>query len=162
MRFFEEEPHEYLKMLKLPSILSPQSQIIAFIEGLPEPKKSEMMAIHQLIQTVNPDGKLWFDTGVNEDGKVVANPTAGYGLQTLQYANGKTRDYFQIGLSANTTGISIYLLGIKDKKYLVNAYGNHIGKASVTGYCIKFKSINDIHLDVLKDAIRFGFEATAR
>ena len=41
---------------------------------------------------------------------------------------------FQIGLSANKTGISVYILGIEDKKYLAQTYGKDLGKASVTGY----------------------------
>jgi hypothetical protein len=49
-------------------------------------------------------------------------------------------------------------MGLKDKKYLSQTYGSTIGKATVTGYCIKFKSISDIKLDVLEKAIRFGME----
>jgi len=95
---------------------------------------------------------------VNEEGKTVANPTIGYGFQVIKYAKGNTRDFFRIGLSANTTGISVYILGIEDKKYLAQTFGKRLGKASVTGYCIKFKSIKDIHLDVLEEAIRYRLE----
>jgi hypothetical protein len=56
-------------------------------------------------------------------------------------------------LSANTTGISVYILGIKDKKYLAETYGKKLGKASVTGYCIKFKTLKDINIETLKAAI---------
>jgi hypothetical protein len=63
-------------------------------------------------------------------------------------------------LSANKTGISVYILGIEDKKYLAEAYGKELGKASVTGYCIRFKTLKDINTDVLAAAIRFGFEAS--
>ncbi len=31
-----------------------------------------------------------------------------------------------------------------------------IGKASVTGYCIKFKTLKDLNLDILEEAIRYG------
>jgi hypothetical protein len=62
-------------------------------------------------------------------------------------------------LSANKTGISVYILGIEDKKYLADTYRKDLGKASVTGYCIRFKGLKDINTDVLKAAIRFGFEA---
>jgi hypothetical protein len=61
-------------------------------------------------------------------------------------------------LSGNTTGISVYIMGIKDKKYLEQTYGKKLGKASITGYCIKFKSLKDINLDVLESAIRYGAE----
>ncbi len=77
----------------------------------------------------------------------------------MKYANGKTADWFQIGLSTNKTGISIYILCVsKDKTYLAQTYGTKIGKASVTGYCIKFKSLKDINIDILEAAIRYGFE----
>ena len=78
------------------------------------------------------------------------------GCYTIKYADGKTRDCFQIGLSANKTGISVYIMGIKDKTYLPQTYGKTLGKASVTGYCIKFKKLKDINMDVLEDLVRYG------
>ncbi|HSD64722.1 MAG TPA: hypothetical protein VLB50_13045 [Ignavibacteriaceae bacterium] len=107
-----------------------------------------------------PGSKLWFEDGKNSENKTVSNPTVGYGLQTIKYANGKTRQFFQIGLSANKTGISVYILGIRDKTYLAKTYGKKLGKASVTGYCIKFKTLKDINIDVLEAAIKYGVEAT--
>jgi hypothetical protein len=79
----------------------------------------------------------------------------------MKYADGKTRDFYQIGMSANTTGISVYILGIKDKKYLSQAYGKLLGKASVTGYCIKFKTLRDVNKEILEAAIRYGIEQTS-
>src|ERR1700719_5134089 len=108
-----------------------------------------MQALHHLILQVLPEGKLWFEDSKNSENKTVSNPTIGYGFQTIKYANGTTRDFFQIGLSANTTGISVYILGIKDKTYLAQTYGKELGKASVTGYCIKFKTLRDINIDIL-------------
>ncbi|HMU43186.1 MAG TPA: hypothetical protein PKA80_07790, partial [Ignavibacteriaceae bacterium] len=58
----------------------------------------------------------------------------------------------------NTTGISVYIMGIEDKKYLPETYRNKIGKASVSGYCIKFKKLKDINIDILEAAIRDGVE----
>ncbi|HYL06662.1 MAG TPA: DUF1801 domain-containing protein, partial [Thermoanaerobaculia bacterium] len=52
-----------------------------------------------------------------------------------------------------------YILGIKDKTYLAKTYGEKLGKASVTGYCIKFKALKDINADILEAAIKYGFEA---
>jgi hypothetical protein len=75
----------------------------------------------------------------------------------MTYAGGKSRDFYRIGLSANTTGISIYIMGIADKTYLARTWGTRLGKASVTGYCIKFRKLADIDLAVLEEAIRFGF-----
>ena len=136
-----------------------QQQIKDYIASLPEPKRSEVQELHQLTLQVLPDCKLWFDNGKNSENKTVSNPTIGYGFQVLKYADGKTRDFFQIGLSANKTGISVYILGIKDKTYLAKTYGKKLGKASVTGYCIKFKTLKDINIDILGSAIQFGGKA---
>jgi hypothetical protein len=138
--------------------MSIKEQINNYILSHPEPKRSEMLQLHKHILELNPARKLWFLDGKNEDGKIVSNPNIGYGIQTMHYADGKTKDFYQIGISANTAGISVYIMGIEDKKYLLETYGKTIGKASVTGYCIKFKALKDIKLDVLEEAIRFGFE----
>jgi hypothetical protein len=106
-----------------------------------------------------PKCKLWFLDGKDDKGKIVSNPNIGYGLQTLKYADGTSREFYQIGISPNTTGISVYIIGLKDKKYLASTYGGKLGKASVTGYCIKFKTLKDINIDILEAAIRYGGEA---
>ena len=119
-----------------------------------------MRALHRLILQASPDCQLWFLDGRNDEGKIVANPNIGYGHQVIDYAGGRTREFYRIGLSANTTGISIYLIGIEDKNYLAQNWGPRLGKASVTGYCIKFRTLGDIDMDVLEEVIRFGFEWT--
>jgi hypothetical protein len=104
--------------------------------------------------------KLWFLDGKDDKGKTVSNPNIGYGSFNIRYADGTSREFYQIGMSANTTGISVYILGIKDKTYLAKTYGNKLGKASVTGYCIRFKNMKDINTDILAAAIRYGVDAT--
>ncbi|MBK7394171.1 MAG: DUF1801 domain-containing protein [Chloracidobacterium sp.] len=136
-----------------------QDQIKEHIASHPEPKRSEMQQLHDLILGVRPACKLWFLDGKNAEGKIVSNPNIGYGSRTIEYADGKTKEFYQIGLSANTSGISVYVMGIKDKKYLAETYASTLGKATVTGYCIRFKTLKDINTDVLEAAIRFGFEA---
>ncbi|NUY82363.1 DUF1801 domain-containing protein [Flavobacterium sp. MAH-1] len=130
-------------------------QIADYIASQPEPKRSEMQALHDMIQKIVPS-KLRFLDGKNAENKTVSNPNIGYGSQTMKYAGGKTREFYQIGLSANTTGISVYIMGIEDKKYLAETYGAKLGKASVSGYCIKFKTLKDIDIDTLEAAIRYG------
>jgi hypothetical protein len=137
-----------------------QEQIKKYITSQPEPKRSDMQALHRIILGLMPACKLWFLDGKNSENKTVSNPNIGYGLYTIKYADGTTRDFYQIGLSANTTGISVYILGIKDKKYLAQTYGKQLGNASVTGYCIKFKTLKDINIDILQEAVLYGVEAT--
>ena len=127
----------------------------------PEPKRSDLQELHRIILELIPECKLWFLDGKDKKGRTVSNPNIGYGFQTMKYADGKTREFYQVGISANTTGISVYILGIEDKKYLAETYGKELGKASVSGYCIKFKTLKDVNIDILQTAIRHGIEQTS-
>ncbi len=140
--------------------MNTQVQIKEYINSKPEPKSIEMQNLHKLILGIKPKCKLWFLDGKDENGKVVSNPNIGYGTQTMKYKDGTSREFYQIGLSANTTGISVYVMGLEDKTHLSKTYAEKLGKASVTGYCIKFKTLKDINTDTLKAAIRYGFDAT--
>jgi hypothetical protein len=137
-----------------------QEQIESYIDSQPAAKQGDMRQLHNLILQALPSCKLWFLDGKDAKGKIVSNPNIGYGAYTIKYADGTSREFYQIGLSANTTGISVYIMGIEDKTYLSQTFGKELGKASVTGYCIKFKALKDINIDVLKAAIRYGFQAT--
>lgn len=141
--------------------MSTQEQIKRYIATQPEPKRSEMQQLHQMILALMPSCKLWFLDGKDEKGKTVSNPNIGYGSQAMKYANGKTREFYQIGISANTAGVSVYIMGLNDKKYLTQTFGRELGKASVTGYCIKFKTLADIKIEALKAAIQYGIEQTS-
>ncbi len=137
-----------------------KKQIDAYLAEQPEAKRADMLALHRRILKVMPGCKLWFLDGTDGNGKKVTNPNIGYGQQTTTYADGTTRPFYQVGFSANTGGISVYIIGLDDRTYLPRTYGKTIGKAKVTGYCIKFKALKDIDVDVLEAAIRDGVEAT--
>jgi hypothetical protein len=140
--------------------MSIDQQIKDYFASQPEPKRADMGELHRAILGLMPKGKLWFMDGKDDSGKIVSNPNVGYGTQTLKYANGDTREFYQIGISANTTGISVYILGIEDKKYLAQAFGKDLGKAKVTGYCIKFRALRDINMETLKAAMKYGIDQT--
>jgi hypothetical protein len=137
-------------------------QIKTYINSQPEQKRVELETLHLHIMQLLPKSKLWFLDGKDNTGKVVTNPNIGYGMQTMKYADGKTKEFYQIGISGNTTGISVYIMGIEDKKHLPDSYGKTIGKATVTGYCIKFKSLKDINLETLDTAILDGVKQTTK
>ena len=131
-------------------------QVEAYLASQPEPKQADLRRLHAHILAEFPGCRLWFTDGTNADGKVVANPNIGYGAYTITYADGSSREFYRIGLSASTTGISVYVLGLDDKTYLARTYGGSIGKARVTGYCIKFRDLAVINVDVLQAAIQYG------
>ncbi|MGK6350161.1 hypothetical protein [Parapedobacter sp. DT-150] len=138
--------------------MNTQEQIKTYINNQPVAKRAEMQTLHERILQLMPRCKLWFLDGKDDKGKTVTNPNIGYGTQTIKYADGTSKEFYQIGISGNTTGISVYIMGLEDKKYLPDTFGNTIGKASVTGYCIKFKTLKDINLEVLETAIKYGVE----
>lgn len=137
--------------------MNTKEQIKDYITSQPEAKAADMQELHKRILKLQPKCKLWYEDGKNAEGKVISNPNIGYGAYTIQYANGSNREFFRVGMSANTTGISVYVMGLKDKKYLADTYGKKLGKASVSGYCIKFKTLKDINTDALEEAIQYGF-----
>src|SRR5215469_5816155 len=139
--------------------MSVRQEIKNYIARQPVPKRSDMQALHQLTLHVSPKCKLWFFDGKDSKNRTVANPTIGYGSHTIRYADGTSKESFRIGVSGNKTGISVYILGLSDKKHLAKTYGKKLGKASVTGYCIRFKALKDINIDTLKAAMRYGFAA---
>jgi hypothetical protein len=134
-----------------------EQAIKRYINTLPEGKRNDIEALHQIIISLHPTGRLWFLDGKNEENKTVANPNIGYGLQTITYTDGKKKEFYQVGITATTTGISVYILGIADKSYLVKEYSKRIGTANVTGYCIRFKKLKDVDITVLQEALRDGF-----
>ena len=138
-----------------------QEQIETYIASQPEPKRSDLQVLHERILQISPLCKLWFLEGKNDEGKIVSNPNIGYGSRDHKYADGTVSEFYQIGLSANKTGISVYILGLEDKTFLSVTYKD-LGKASVTGYCIRFKTLKDINIDVLEAAIRYGLENRTR
>jgi len=131
-------------------------RVEAYLASQPEPKQTDLRQVHARMLAEFPECRLWFHDGTNERGKVVANPNIGYGVYTLRYADGSSREFYRIGLSANSTGISVYVLGLDDNAYLARTYGASIGKASVTAYCVKFTRLSAINADVLHAAIRHG------
>jgi len=136
--------------------MSVHAQISDYLAAQPERKRGDLQTLHDMMLRMMPDCRLWFLDGKDEHGRTVSNPNIGYGLRTIAYADGRTREFYQTGLSANTTGISVYIMGLDDKTYLAETYGSELGKASVTGYCIKFSSLRNIDLAVLEAAIRDG------
>jgi len=132
-----------------------KSQIKELIKSQSEPKQSEMQELHNLILQLMPKCKQWYFDGKNEDGKQVAHPTIGYGEYNITYKDGTVRAFFRIGLLANPTGLAVHIMGLDDKKFLIDSYGKTIGKAKVGSYGISFKSIKDINVEILTGAIRY-------
>ena len=133
--------------------MSVREQIDRYIEDQSPTKRQELRDLHQRFLAISPDAQLWFLDGRNDEGKVVTNPNIGYGAETLSYASGDSRAFYKVGLSANTSGLSVYVMGLTDKTFLAQTYGGRLGKAKITGYCIRFRSLKDVDLGVLEEVV---------
>ncbi len=120
-----------------------------------------MRTSHHLNPKLTPGCKRWFLDGKDGDGKTVTNPNTGYGACARKRAGRKTRPFYNNGDSASTTGVSVYIMGIADKMFLAQCFAGKLGKASVTGYCITFRTLIDTNIDAHETTIQYGVEATS-
>ncbi len=130
-----------------------REQIDRYIDDQPPAKREELRDLHRRILAISPDAQLWYLEGRDATGKIVSNPNIGYGAETLSYANGDSRVFYKLGLCATKSGLSVYVMGLKDKAHLAETYGARLGKAKVTGYCISFRSVKDVDLGVLEELV---------
>jgi hypothetical protein len=133
--------------------LNTEEQIQGYIDCLEPNKKEGLLNLHLFIKALIPHARLWFLDGKDANGKVVANPNIGYGNLQLKYKDGSSKPFYQVGIAAHSLGYSIYLMGLPDKHYLASTYATKIGNASISSYCIKFKSLKEVDEAVLKQAI---------
>ncbi len=73
-----------------------QGQIDALLARQPAGKREDMQALHSYITSLSPGCRLWFVSGLNDDGKVVSNPSVGYGVQARTYADGQSREFYRV------------------------------------------------------------------
>ena len=137
-----------------------QEQIQTYIDSLPKTTQKGILELMELAQSLSPGCKLWFLDGKNSEGKVVSNPNIGYGSCMLKYADGSSKEFYQVGLSANKSGLSVFIFGLEDRTFLPDTFGSTIGKANVSSYCIKFKTLIDIDPGILQEAMKSGFGAS--
>ena len=128
-----------------------KKQISNYLLSLGDKQQKDMMWLHERISKLQPE--LSFFDGKDAGGKVVSNPQIGYGKWVKSNADGSVKTLFKVGISANSRGISVYIMGLEDKNYLKETYGESLGKAKVTGYCIQFAQLKDVQQEVLLQII---------
>ncbi len=102
---------------------------------------------------IAPDTRLWFLDGKDDSGKIVFNPNIGYGAGHPAARTARAWSSIASAFERQHDG-NIDLRHVNDWKYLAQTFGPTLGKASVTGYCIKFKSLADLDSAVLEDLLR--------
>jgi hypothetical protein len=77
----------------------------------------------------------------------------GYGDYSYTRSDAKTVEWFIVGLTQQKQYISVYVNAADETGYLTEQYADRLGKAKVGKSSISFKSLDDVHLDVLLDLI---------
>lgn len=126
-----------------------QAQIRNYLNELPQPKKDSIEQLYSRILSQFPEIPISFSDGKNAKGRIVTNPSIGFGQTQLAYADGSSKSIFKVGISSTKTGISIYFMGLSDKNFLKNRFQSQLGKAKITGYCIAYKSLDSAQVDFL-------------
>jgi hypothetical protein len=107
-----------------------------FIESLEEPRRTEIKRIDKLIRETMPDLK-----------PVLNGEMLGYGPFRYRYKTGREGDMCDICLCSKKNYISLHVFG-------ANQYKKKLGKADIGVACIRFKTLDDLNTDVLKEILR--------
>lgn len=126
----------------------------AYIEALPEPRRTDVRRLHDLIRETVPDLAPTMDFRM-----------LGYGPFHYRYASGREGDTAILLVASNKQKVSLYVSAADDRGYLAEAYADRLGKVSCGKSCIRFSRLDDLDLDALRDllreAARVGGAATA-
>lgn len=113
-----------------------------YLVSVEEPKRSELRLLDDLIRTTLPDHEPFMISGF-----------MGYGKYHYRYDSGREGDWFKVGMVANKTGISVYVVAADENGYLAEQFKPKLGKASIGKSCIRFKKLADIDLGALKELL---------
>lgn len=128
-----------MNMFKPTSAKSPEE----YIAAIPEPRRHDVEKLHELIQKTVPAFKAHILAGM-----------IGYGTYHYRYASGREGDWSLIALASQKNYISVYVCALDNGEYLAEKYKIKFPKASIGKSCIRFKTIGDIDLSLLKEIIK--------
>jgi hypothetical protein len=114
-----------------------------YIEGLEEPRKSDVARLHAIITETVPELE-----------PCMAGSMIGYGKFHYRYASGREGDACRIALSSNKNYISIYALAADEEGYVAERYRDRLPKASIGKSCVRFKRVSDLDEATLRDLLR--------
>lgn len=115
----------------------------AYLASIPAARRGEVRRVHQLIRKAVPGLR-----------PVVRSGMIGYGPFHYRYATGREGDTAIVGLAERKNGMSLYVLGWKDGRYLAEAWGPRLGKADCGRSCVRFRTLDDLDEKALTALLR--------
>ncbi|MBX2990943.1 MAG: DUF1801 domain-containing protein [Bacteroidetes bacterium] len=108
-----------------------------YINGLAEPRKSELAELNKLIQKT---------TGLKP---MIFYGMIGYGKFHYKYPSGREGDWVSIALASQKNYISLYACMSTNNGYIAESYKAKLPKASIGRSCVRFKKLADVDTKVL-------------
>lgn len=124
-----------MNMFKSTSAKTPEE----YIEMLDEPRKTDILLLHNLIRKTVPGLKPFIMAGM-----------IGYGPYHYRYPGGREGEWAIIALASHKNYISLYACSEKDGIYIAEKYKKSFPKASIGKSCIRFKKVADIDVKTLE------------
>jgi hypothetical protein len=116
------------------------NEVRAYIDSLPEPRRSQIAHLHEVIAGAVPelDVRLF-----DYSGKLI-----GYGPYPYKPKSGPGGEWFMLCLGNRKNYISLYSMGVRDGKYLVELYHDRLPRTKTGKSCI-----NITKPELLDDAV---------
>ena len=79
----------------------------------------------------------------------------GYGRYHFRYASGREGDWCLLGLASHKRYMSLYVTAEDGKGgYLAEAYRDRLSKADIGKSCVRFRRLEDLDQEVLREMLR--------
>lgn len=128
-----------------------QLAALGHIDGLPEPRRSQMRRLHEAIIRAIPDADVsMFD---------YAGPLIGYGSYDYTDSRGKARGrWFSVGLANRKAYISLYSMGQREGGYLIEAVHDRFPGTKVGRSCLNITDPDSIDVEAVGELARETWE----
>jgi hypothetical protein len=121
-----------------------------FLDGLPEPRRSEIAQLDAVIRAAVPDLERVMQSGM-----------LGYGPYRYRYASGREGDTCVIALASQKSYISLYVNSVEDDGYLPEKYADRFPRANIGRACMRVKRAADLDPGDLTELLRRAAAAPA-
>jgi hypothetical protein len=121
-----------------------------FLDGLPEPRRSEIARLDAVIRAAVPDLE-----------RIIQSGMLGYGPYRYRYASGREGETCVIALASQKSYISLYVNSVEDDEYLPEKYADRFPQANIGRACMRVKRAADLDPGDLTELLRKAAAAPA-
>lgn len=115
----------------------------SYLAGVPDDRKETIDFMHDFIQKAVPSFTPYF-----------AYNMLGYGEFKYYDKRAKQAKSWPIVALANQKNyVSLYVCAVDGDEYLAEIYSDKLGKVSTGKSCIRFKKLEDLNLDVVREVL---------